>query len=846
MGMWGGRRLARWVCGLGGVWGALLLACGPVTEEAGEGPAGATRSELGSGAGGVSPEFPVNQAVLRTLETLTQGEGPSGPAVAFDGEQYLVVWADSRREVPILMGARVRKDGTLLDPAGFIVAEPLPESREFVNGSAPAVAYDGTRFIVLWQGREDNRGVFASRVTREGRSLDPEGIPLPSILSSQGVTPDIACDGRGTCLAVRKEGTEEEEPPPGEIDVLGGVLLRDGAVVGDAFRIGGRDKRPREQAVAWSGREFLVVWQDLLPGEGEDDIYGARVTREGTVLDPEGFPISTAPGGQVTPDVAWTGSQFLVVWEDRRADEGDIFGARVTREGTVLDPEGFPISAAPTEQSQPRVASGSGTTLVVWTDVHTGRPRIRGTRVEGDEVLDPSGFAVSKAFFTQDTPALAFGAGRFLVAFAAAQDASRPEAKTVLAVRVDDDGDTLDSPALRVLRGIPAQRMPAAAFGGGNYLVAWQDFREDDGPHIRVARVRPDGTLLDKNGLRLPSAPGASGPAVASDGRDFLVVWQEPGAGEGELAIRAARVSGSGALRDGTALELGTTSGLVRVAVAFGGGRYLAVWSGNAPGEPPFSALHVFGARVARDGTVLDPGGFLTSPPGRGNQFEPAVAFVGGRFLVVYRDSFFTFPFFINRFLGTRVTPEGTVVDPEGFVIVDGPGFTSIPAIAIASSGTQALVVWSGRRDSSAVDADLFGTRVTADATVLDPDGFPISTAPENQTVPTATFDGTRYRVAWEDERDIPFLSGFRRPDIFGARVRTDGTVLDPGGVPIATEPLDEEFTPALASDGRGSAAVFYSRFTRGRQLNNFRVHGRLLGDAASHRASTGTLSADE
>ncbi|OJT22395.1 hypothetical protein BO221_21655 [Archangium sp. Cb G35] len=817
MGMWGGRRLARWLCGLGAVWGALLLACEPVPEEAAEGALAETGATLSSGAGAVSAGFPVNPAVLRTLETLAQERLPAGPAVAFDGEQYLVVWSDARREVPNLFGARVRKDGTLLDPLGFIIAELLPESRVLIQGGSPAVAFDGTRFIVLWQGREDSRELFATRVTRDGRSLDPAGIPLPPILSGVGVTPDIACDGRGTCLVVRKEFSEEDEPPPGEDEVLGGVLLRDGAVVGDAFRIGGRDSLPRNQAVAWSGREFLVVWQDQRSGGGEDDIFGARVTREGSVVDPDGFPISTAPGAQTAPDVAWTGSRFLVVWEDSRAGERDIFGARVTREGTVVDPDGFPISTAPTEQTQVRIASGGGTTLVVWTDLRTGRPRIRGARVEGDDVLDPSGFAVSTAFFAQDTPAVAFGGGRFLVTFAAAQDAARPGAKTVLAVRVDDDGDTLDSPALRVLRGTPAQRLPAAAFGGGNYLVAWQDFRDDEGPHIRVTRVRPDGTVLDKNGLRLPSAPGAAGPVVASDGRDFLVVWREPGEAEGETLIRAARVGGSGTLRDATALELGTSTGLEpRLAVAFGGGRYLAVWPGSEPGSPPFSPQHIRGARVARDGTVLDPGGFLLSPFGPGEQTTPAVAFVGGRFLVVYRDSFTTFPFFINRILGTRVTLEGIVVDPEGFLVVERSGFEFSPAIA--SSGTQALVVWT---DSTSVEVDLFGSRVTADATVLDPDGFPISTAPGNQLLPTVTFDGLRYRVAWEDDHE-------RRQDIFGARVLTDGTVLDPEGEPIATEPLDEELTPALASDGRGGVAVFYSRFTRG-PLLNFRVRGRFL-----------------
>lgn len=79
--------------------------------------------------------------------------------------------------------------------------------------------------------------------------------------------------------------------------------------------------------------------------------------------------------------------------------------------------------------------------------------------------------------------------------------------------------------------------------------------------------------------------------------------------------------------------------------------------------------------------------------------------------------------------------------------------------------------------------------------------------------------------MAWEEE---PVL-GFGGPDIRGARVSTDGTVLDPEGVPLATEALLEERSPVLASDGRGDSAVFYSRFVRESPLLNFRIRGRLL-----------------
>jgi len=72
----------------------------------------------------------------------------------------------------------------------------------------------------------------------------------------------------------------------------------------------------REANVAASYSEFLVVWTDSR--NGSEDIYGARVTSDGTVKDPEGLPICVAPGAQTTPAVASNGSDYWVVWADGR------------------------------------------------------------------------------------------------------------------------------------------------------------------------------------------------------------------------------------------------------------------------------------------------------------------------------------------------------------------------------------------------------------------------------------------------------------------------------------------------------------------------------------------------
>jgi len=56
------------------------------------------------------------------------------------------------------------------------------------------------------------------------------------------------------------------------------------------------------------------------------------------------FPVSSAASDQSLPVAVFANSQYYVFWEDHRFLSEDttyaVFGARVTPEGAVLDPEG--------------------------------------------------------------------------------------------------------------------------------------------------------------------------------------------------------------------------------------------------------------------------------------------------------------------------------------------------------------------------------------------------------------------------------------------------------------------------------------------------------------------------
>ena len=82
----------------------------------------------------------------------------------------------------------------------------------------------------------------------------------------------------------------------------------------------------------------------------------------GDILDPGGIPIQS---GGYTPAVAFDGTNYLVVYSDGR-NALQVWGARVTTGGTVLDPNGFQISST-AYSSTPAIAYGGGKYLVTWT-----------------------------------------------------------------------------------------------------------------------------------------------------------------------------------------------------------------------------------------------------------------------------------------------------------------------------------------------------------------------------------------------------------------------------------------------------------------------------------------------
>jgi len=456
-------------------------------------------------------------------------------------------------------------------------------------------------------------------------------------------------------------------------------------------------------AVASNGAGTMIVWRDYRTGSSYD-IYGARVDQAGVVLEPAGIVISTAAGAQRYPEVGFDGTNYLAVWEDRRGGTSyDVYGARVSPAGTVLDPAGIAIAKNTGDDLNLSLApGGAGTSLVVWDAAGLGRDVV-GARVDSSgAVLDASSILVSGQVRSQERGDAAFDGTNWLLVWSESLDSGRD----IRGVRVSPAGAVLDATPLHILDDQPYVGHPRVAFDGTNYLVVWEDTLDPANNKAEVwgARVTPSGMILDPGGFVIATGPGGqSRPEVAFGGGQYVVAYADDTDIANGPDVYAVRVMPDGAVLDATGIPIVKKAGAQEPTdIAWDGKSFLIVWGGSG-----LDLDDVAGARLSPTGVVLDPG---TIPFGVGSAHvdaAPAIASNGADFFVVWERLFAGVA--PSGIVGTRIS-EGAIVDPNGISIASN---ASAPAIAF--DGAHYVVAFDvGAGDIHAARVDAGGKLIDA------------------------------------------------------------------------------------------------------------------------------------
>ena len=316
----------------------------------------------------------------------------TSPTTAYNSTeaQYLIVWEDARRGA-----ANLDIYGQIVSSTGELLIGPFPIAVAPNNQTLPFAAYNGTdnQYLVIWDDRRDRA---TNGQDLYGQILSAQGEPIGHNFPIAAGPDD---EGRATVVynAIDQQylavWEDSRNLATNGVDIYGQRLSNDGRLLGEAIPVSTAPMPQARPYVAHNSQtnEYLVVFRDdrNMGTPTGRDIYGQRMAADGRLLG-DNFPVSTAPGAQNFPSVAYNGTdnEYLVVWwEDRNAATSgdDIYGQRLSSTGVPLGGD-LAIATAPRAQGDPSVTYNpvANEYLVVWEDGRdftTSSPDIYGQRI---------------------------------------------------------------------------------------------------------------------------------------------------------------------------------------------------------------------------------------------------------------------------------------------------------------------------------------------------------------------------------------------------------------------------------------------------------------------------------
>jgi MYXO-CTERM domain-containing protein len=708
------------------------------------------------------------EIALDTPVSSTWVGGLQYPAIAYDGTNHLVVWTWGNE----LVGARVASDGRVLDPFGIVIAQ----STSAFDG-APSIDFDGTNYMVVWSSGGGRAAWVSTAGVVLGTSTFDNGITLAGVA--------IAWSGSSHLVIYSYS------------NVRGQLLSSTGTPIGAPFSI--TTDYYYSPSVAFDGTRYLVVWGSV------SGVRGARVSSTGTVLD--ATPIAVMPD-TAAPAVAASSAGFFVVSRSWNVTTSTywVHGARVGGDGTVLDPTAITITSAPTPLlGNPRTAYDGSNFVVTWPiRTYGGAGDIYAARINASgALLDTAPTHLGGSTNGADTPAIATDASGTLLAWLDGRFLSGPGGwGSILGARLSQAGAVLDPTGIVISRTGNNELAPAVAFDGTNYLVAWQDQRNLPNDDIYAIRVSGSGAILDTAAILVSGAAGAQRlPAAAYDGQNFWVVWQDARSGDND--IYGARVSSAGALLDTAGIpiaQVATTNQLAPAIACSSTSGCLVAWDDERNVAATNDNYSIYGAIVSRPGTVLPAGGAQFTNAAASAQYPttlqgPAVASNGTGYLVAWTHRQPGASIF--NIVGSRADSAGAVLDASGINIAVTGTPSTFPAVAF--DGSNYVAVWQDTRNAA---SDIYGARIAATGTVLDPTGISITKGASALKPKIAPSAGSGSLAVWAT------WSG----DVYGAWISLGGQLFDTASVPISADPKVTEGTPGLAAGANAGLLVAYER----------------------------------
>ncbi|QSQ27457.1 hypothetical protein JY651_22210 [Pyxidicoccus parkwayensis] len=452
------------------------------------------------------------------------------PAVASNGQDYAIVYqyGDMFANTSQYIGGMLnRADGGV---RSYTVSSATKQLRPDIAWLPAADSYG-----VVWTNTRNNSTDYTeiqSAWLKPDAGVIANGRVSPALSGHIQGHPRIAAGPNGS-LVVWDRKTQAAG-----MDVLGRAL--DGTV---SKALSTSFNSQTEPTIASSPDGYFVVWQDSRRHvEQLADLYGARLSPTGEVLNASGIAIATSIWDEVAPVAAWNGTDWLVAWVERGGSlPAEVRARRVSSTGQWVDTVPLTLGIS-SNWSQPAAASGNAGAVVTWVG-NTPNGGIQATLVRGD-----GGVTVLGSLPTDggaNLPTVAGNATQYLVAW---QDNGVLKAQRFNSQGVAQGG--------RFDAGTGT--LASAASDGTDFLVTSAQNVVSNTADIRATRISATGQVASTSALLGKAAGYNLRSTVVWDGTNYLVGWRKYGSSlvSSALLYQAARVNRDGGVVDTTPFTL--------------------------------------------------------------------------------------------------------------------------------------------------------------------------------------------------------------------------------------------------------------------------------------------------
>lgn len=534
-----------------------------------------------------------------------------------DDNEYLVVWQDQRDLTRYgIFGQRIDANGDLLDNPGTPEVETDPSTNFLIHRLAafdakkPSGAYNThlRQYLVAWAGYSSSATIIAGdRLSRLGAPLDDPNTTYAdesltnlamSLINLQGysLSPALVYNPERQEYLVAFTYSELENDSANR-RILASRLTDTGWPKSPFDFTVSTSLAADPPALAYGPAtgQYLIAWPHYNASISRSDhILAQRVWWPSLLLGHE-FNALPAWDDQKLPAVAYNSRdhESLVVWEDWRGGDSDIYGQRYDRDGLPLG-ENFLISTDTDNDLAPSVAYSllENRYLVAWESQDHRYLRYRLLTAQGsfpgsvliydsqitNTIFDP---VVEYISDPQDNS--------FFIAYT--RRYTSPATSRIDARRVFPSGACQDM----VLTNIAAAQYPDLAYNATNNQVylAFTDNIGSTDQDIKQRIFEPDGTLVEYHDVSI-AADAQIHPSVAWNENDneYLVAWYDyRDSGTQGADIYAARM-GSDGLPIGGNFKVSNATGLssqqypqVVYANDLDPARYRIVWQDDRTGS---------------------------------------------------------------------------------------------------------------------------------------------------------------------------------------------------------------------------------------------------------------------